>query len=66
MLETLTKFVELGLGPGRTCFPNHDLDHCTTLPPMNSSFQGSREECQSWVTLTVIQTTLQPTGKSLQ
>lgn len=65
MLKTLAKFAELGLGPRCTSLPNHALDYCATLPLMSCNFWGSTEG-HSWVTLSVIQTTLQTIHKSLQ
>lgn len=54
VLEPLATFAELGLGPRCPSFPNHALDRCATLPLGGRSFQGSREEFQSWVTFAVI------------
>lgn len=54
MLEPLAMFAELGLGPKCTSLLNQALDHCAMLPPRACSIQGSRGECQTWVTFVVI------------
>lgn len=58
MLETLAKFMEL---KSELKFCSAHLSQTmllTTLPLMSCTFQGSTE-CWSWVTLAVIQATLQ-------